>query len=176
MRIVSGVVPGAFRLAGLQVEPSKKARQRLKWFDYYNCRGHNARLTCRHFDISPQTFYRWKRRYNPRHLESLEDHSHRPKHLRQPTYSTELVEAVLRLREEYPRWGKDKLMVLLHRERFDCSASTVVRIIRRLKERGVLREPIPNHISARKRQRRRPLREEDAFPSEGNTGRWWSRI
>ncbi|MBA7572870.1 hypothetical protein ES708_14657 [subsurface metagenome] len=156
MRIISGVVPGASRLAGLQVELSRKARQRLKWFDYYDSRGRNARLTCRHFDISPQTFYRWKRRYNPRHLESLEDHSHRPKHLRQPTYSTELVEAVLRLREQYPRWGKDKLRVLLHREGFDCSASTVGRILHKLKKRGVLREPVSNHISARKRQWQRP--------------------
>jgi len=156
MRIISGVVPGASRLARLQVEPSKKARQRLKWLDYYNSRGHNARLTCRHFDISPQTFYRWKRRYNLRHIASLEDRPHRPKHLRQPTYSPELVEAVLRLREEYPRWGKDKLVILLHRDGFNCSASTVGRILHRLKERGVLKEPVPNHISARKRQRQRP--------------------
>jgi len=156
MRIISGVVPGISRLARLQVELSKKARQRLKWFDYYNSRGHNARLTCRHFDISPQTFYRWKRRYNPGQLQSLEDRSHRPTNLRQPTYSTELVEAVLKLREEYPRWGKDKLVILLCREGFNCSASMVGRILHKLKERGVLREPIPNHISARKRQLKRP--------------------
>ena len=156
MRIIRGVVPGVSRLARLQVEPSKKARQRLKWFDYYNSHGHNARLTCRHFDISPQTFYRWKRRYNPRRIGSLEDRSHCPKHLRQPTYSAELVEAVLKLREEYPRWGKDKLVVLLHRERFDCSASMVGRILHKLKERGVLKEPVSNHISARKRRWQRP--------------------
>ena len=156
MKIIRGVVPGVSRLAGLQVELSKKARQRLKWFDYYSSRGHNARLTCRHFDISPQTFYRWKKRYNPKHPASLEERSHRPRHLRQPTYSAELVEAVLKLREEYPRWGKDKLMVLLRGKGFSCSASTVGRIIHRLKERGILREPIPNHVSARKRQRQRP--------------------
>jgi len=68
----------------------------------------------------------------------------------------ELVEAVLRLREGYPRWGKDKLVVLLHHDSFDCSASTVGRILHRLKERGVLIEPLPNHISARKRQWQRP--------------------
>jgi len=156
MRIISGVIPGVSRLARLQVELSKKARQRLKWFDYYNSHGQNARLTCRHFDISPQTFYRWKRRYNPRHPASLEERTHRPKHLRQPTYSTELVEAVLRLREKYPRWGKDKLVVLLHREGFDCSASTVGRILYKLKKRGVLKEPVSNHISARKRRWQRP--------------------
>jgi len=155
MRIISGTVSGISRLPRVGVELSKKARQRLKWFDYYDSRGRNARLTCRHFDISPQTFYRWKRRYNHRVPSSLEDRSHRPCHLRQPTYSVELVEAVLRLREEYPRWGKDKLAVLLEQKGVSCSASTVGRIIRRLKERGVLKEPMPNHISARKRQRQR---------------------
>ena len=156
MRIISGTIRGTSCLARLQVELSKKARQRLKWFDYYNSRGCNARLTCRHFDISPQTFYRWKRRYNPRHIDSLEDRSHRPRHLRQPTYSTEMVERILKLRETYPRWGKDKLVVLLHRQGFDCSASMVGRVLHKLKERGILKEPIPNHISARKRQLKRP--------------------
>ena len=156
MEIASGVVSGVSRLARLEFELSRRARQRLKWFDYYKSRGYNARLTCRYFGISPQTFYRWKRRYNPRHLASLEDHSHRPRHLRQPAYSTELVEAVLRLREGYPRWGKDKLVILLREKGVSCSASTVGRIIRKLKERGVLKEPVPNHISARKRQRQRP--------------------
>jgi len=64
MSVTGTILPGASRLARLQVELSKKARQRLKWFDYYNSRGHNARLTCRYYGISPQTFYRWKRHYN----------------------------------------------------------------------------------------------------------------
>ncbi len=106
--------------------------------------------------ISPQAFYRWKRRYDPKHIESLEDLTHRPEHLRQPGYSLELVEAVLRLREEYPRWGKDKLVILLRREGFTSSASTVGRILKKLKERGVLKDPLPNHISARRSQRQRP--------------------
>ena len=72
------------------------------------------------------------------------------------TYSTELVEAVLKLREQYPRWGKDKLVILLHHEGFDCSASMVGRILHKLKERGVLKEPVPNNISARKRRWQRP--------------------
>jgi len=97
-----------------------------------------------------------KERHNPRHLESLENRSHRLWHVRQPTYSAELVNAVLRLREEYPRWGKDKLVILLRREGFNCSISTVGKILHRLKERGVLQEPVSNHISARKRQWQRP--------------------
>ena len=124
--------------------------------DYYNCHGHNARLTCRYFGISPQTFYRWKRRYNPQRLESLEERSRRPHRLRQPTASPRLVEAVLRLREKYPRWGKDKLVVLLREEGLSVSTSMVGRILRRLKERGVLLEPPRLAVSARRRPRPRP--------------------
>ena len=58
MKIISGAVPGVSRLVRLQAGLSKKARQRLKWFDYYKSRGYNARLTRRYFGISPQTFYR----------------------------------------------------------------------------------------------------------------------
>ena len=69
------------------------ARQRVKWMDYYEAHGRNAALTCRYpsaplrtcFGISRQTFYRWKRLYNPYHLSSVEERSHRPKRLRQPT-------------------------------------------------------------------------------------------
>ncbi|MFC1979836.1 helix-turn-helix domain-containing protein [Chloroflexota bacterium] len=82
MRITSGVISGVSHLARLEVELSRKARQRLKCFDYYNSRGRNARLTCRYFGISPQSFYRWKRRYNPGYPASLEDRSHRPRQLR----------------------------------------------------------------------------------------------
>jgi transposase InsO family protein len=155
MRIATPILKGVlgFKLAP---ELSREAAKRLKWFEHYESRNRNARLTCRHFDISPQTFYRWKRRYDPRHLETLEDHSHRPKHVRQPTYSVELVEAVVRLREKYPRWGKDKLVIFLRKEGYQVSASTVGRILRYAKGRGILKEPIPNYVSARKRLRKRP--------------------
>src|SRR3989338_857375 len=67
---------------------SRAAKQRLQVLDWYRVHGENARLTCRHFGISPDTFYRWKRRYNPKALTTLESRSHRPHHLRQPTWST----------------------------------------------------------------------------------------
>lgn len=135
---------------------SREASKRLKWFDYYQSHGNNARLTCRHFDISPQTFYRWKKRYGPRHPQTLESHSCRPKRVRQPTYSADLVIAVQELREEHPRWGKDKLRVLLEYRGYRVSASTVGRILCRLKRRGVLKEPAANYILVKKRQRKRP--------------------
>jgi putative transposase len=155
MSVYGSIVPGARRLAKLSVELSKEARRRLKWFDYYHKHDCNGRLTCRHFDISPQTFYRWKRRYDPHNLVSLENRSCCPKRVRRPTWSPELVEAVLKLREQYPRWGKDKLVILVREQGFATSTSTVGRILRRLKDRGALREPLRRAMSASKRRQER---------------------
>jgi len=86
----------------------------------------------------------------------LEDRSHRPKHVRQPTAPPDVVEAVVKLREEYPCWGKDKIAVLLREQGFRASTSMVGRIIRCLKDRDLLKEPLRNHASARKRVLKRP--------------------
>ena len=43
----------------------------------------------------PKPFIVRKSDMTPRRIESLEDLSRRPRHLRQPTYSVELVEAVV---------------------------------------------------------------------------------
>jgi putative transposase len=156
MRIISGTAHGALRLAGRGRDLSAQARRRLKWMDHYESHGHNARLTCRYFGISPQTFYRWRRRYDAGNLRTLEDRSCRPRRLRQPTWSPELAQAVQSLREHYPCWGKDKLVVLLGREGWSVSTSMVGRILRRLRERGVLQEPPRQRVSTRKRPWLRP--------------------
>jgi putative transposase len=156
MKIISALVPGSLAIGKRIGDISPDACKRLKWFDYYYSHHCNARLTCRHFDISPQTFYRWLKRYDPQNLKTLESRSQRPKRVRQPTYSMELVNAVLRLREAYPRWGKNKLMILLQRENIRVSASMVGRILKYLKTRGILRETVINPISVRKRIRVRP--------------------
>jgi putative transposase len=156
MRIISGTAPGAARLAGRGQELSAQARRRLKWMDYYEGHGHNARLTCRHFDVSPQTFYRWRRRYDPHNLSTLEDRCRRPRRLRQPTWSPELAQAVQVLREQYPRWGKDKLAPLLRKAGWQVSNSMVGRIMRRLREQGRLVEAPRASVSMRRRSYPRP--------------------
>jgi putative transposase len=156
MKIVSGVIPGAGRLKKCTADVSREARKRAKWFDYYEGNDRNARKTCRHFGISPDTFYHWKKRYDPKDLRTLEDQSHCPHHVRRPTWSPKMSEAVMQLREEYPRWGKEKLAVLLQRKGMHISVSMVGRILKHLKDRGILKESLPNFISARKRQSKRP--------------------
>ena len=140
MQIRKGKPPGSGRLAGTGVELSREARVRLAWMDFYR-RGRNVARTCRHFGISRQTFYRWQRRYDPYDLTTLEGRSHCPRRRRQPTWSFPLEEKVLTLRLQFPRWGKDKLAVLLRRQQLPVSTSMVGRILTQLKRQGRLVEP-----------------------------------
>lgn len=141
MRIFSARPPQTRGLARAAPELSRAARARLQGMDFYFQRGRNAALSSRRFGISRQTFYRWKRRYDPDHLLSLEDRSHRPHRCRQPTWTPPLAQRVLRLRYQYPRWGKDKLVVLLRREGLRLSTSMVGRLLTYLKKHGRLHEP-----------------------------------
>jgi transposase InsO family protein len=131
----------ARQLARLGKSLSRAARTRLQWMLFYFFNGRNAALTCRHFGISRQTFYRWWRRFDRHDLATLEERSHRPHHIRQPTWTPTLAERVLALRKQYPCWGKDKIVVLLARKKLPVSVSMVGRILSILKRRGVLHEP-----------------------------------
>ena len=68
MQIREGRLPRSGQLKRVGVELSRAARVRLTWMDYYRTI-ENVALTCRHFGISRQTFYRWQRRYNPLDLD-----------------------------------------------------------------------------------------------------------
>jgi len=143
MHLIYRAPPGAARLAEIPVGLSAAARQRLRWFDYWASHDHNVALTRRHFGIS------WRARYNPRHLRSLEARSRRPRRVRQPATSPAL-------RRQYPRWGKDKLVGLLHRQGWSVSAATVGRILARAKRRGLLREPGRSSVVVRRARPPRP--------------------
>ena len=151
-------LPEARQLARLGKRLSRAARTRLQWMLFYHFNGRNARRTCRHFGISRQTFYRWKRRFHRHDLTTLEEHSHRPHKVRKSTWTAEIAERVLSLRKQYPRWGKDKLVVLLRRERCSVSTSMVGRILADLKRRGALHEPPRPAVlrQARRKLRNRP--------------------
>src|SRR6202022_2754069 len=64
MQIREGRPPRSGQLKRVGVELGRAAKVRLMWMDYYRAT-ENVALTCRHFGISRQTFYRWQRRYDP---------------------------------------------------------------------------------------------------------------
>ncbi|HVB56240.1 MAG TPA: helix-turn-helix domain-containing protein [Candidatus Acidoferrales bacterium] len=153
MQIRWGKVPKAREFSRFGRELSRPAQLRLQWMSHYLQHGRNATFTCRHFGISRQTFYRWWRRYDPHDLSTLEDHSHRPHRRRQPAWNAAQAQAVLGLRREYPRWCKDKLVVLPCRKGLRLSTSMVGRILGDLKRRGVLIEA-PAAAAARKQRKK----------------------
>jgi len=135
---------------------SRTARRRLAMIDWHRVHGGNVSLTARHFGVGRTTVYRWLARYDRFHLETLEDHGCAPRRRRRPTWTIEQVRAVKTIRERYPRWGKDKLRILLRRAGMLLSTSMVGRILARLRRSGELHEPRGRGISARKRAWRRP--------------------
>lgn len=148
-------VRGTTALSRMSPELSPRAKQRLRWIEHYRAHG-NKSLTCRYFGISRPTLDRALERYRPERLASLENRPSRPRRTRQPTWTAELVDAVRRERERYPRWGKEKIAVMLHRQGWSVSTSMVGRILADLTRRNVLKLPLRLSLSKRRRAAPRP--------------------
>jgi len=159
MRVVSLPSPFYHIWRHLPLVLTPKVQERLRWLSCWQAlrkQGLSSTEASYTLNLPRSTLYRWQKRLNEGGPPGLEERSRRPRHRRQPTWSPELAQAVLSLREEYPRWGKDKLVVLLRREGWLVSASMVGRILTRLKARGVLREPPGSRGSLRRRWWPRP--------------------
>lgn len=138
-------------------ELSRDARRRLAMLDWHRAQGANVSRTARHFGYSRPTVYRWLGRFERDRLETLEDRSSAPRRRRRATWTIEQLGAVREIRLQYPRWGKDKLRVLLRRQGITLSVSMIGRILARLRRSGELREPAARRrMSVRGRRWQRP--------------------
>jgi transposase InsO family protein len=172
MQVYGSILPGAAAVARLlpvqasearrqatearkEVTLSRTGQHRLKVIRWHLAHGENVSLTALHFGHSRTSIQAWLKAYKARGPAGLEDKSHRPRHCRQPTWSAELEQRVLELREQFPRWGKDKLVVLLRKQGLQVSTSMVGRILKHLKDTGQLIEPLPER-RRRKRNFARP--------------------
>ncbi len=128
MNVQETILPQVHRL---RVAPilSPDARRRLRWMDYFEQDGRNVSPTCRHFDISRETFYRWWRRYDPRRVQTLEDDrgTRRPRQVRQPQTPPELETRIGVLRERYSCKGIANWRCLRRREGWTISHATIRR-------------------------------------------------
>jgi transposase InsO family protein len=173
MQTFGSIIPGATMLARLlpegtaragkqrreavqEAKLSREARQRLKVIHWHEEHGRNGTGTAGRFGYSRATIHTWLKRYKARGPAGLEARSHRPHQPRRSTWSQEMELQVLRLREQYPRWGKDKLVVLLRREGRQVSTSMVGRILKRLKDTRQLVEALPEPTRRRKDLKPRP--------------------
>ncbi len=106
----------------------------LQRFERARRDGLTAARAARAVGVSRSSLHRWGKRLEPK--------SRRPHRMRQKTWSSELVQAVERLRQDFPMWGRAKLGPLVRAEGFAVSDSSVGRIIRSLVDRNVV-QPVP---------------------------------
>src|SRR3989304_5883195 len=131
---------------------SPRERDRLRALSLWQ-ETRDVPLACRTFGVSRAHLYRWRRRFDPPDLTSLKERSRR---VRAPRWPLTLITAVHQVRATYPRWGKDKLVILLRAQGQATSASTVGRILTYLKRHGRLVEPQRRALGAARRRPHRP--------------------
>lgn len=91
----------------------------------------NVAKTCRYYGIAPQTFYKWRHRYEAEGADGLRDRSRRP--LSSPSATRlEVVGKIIHLRKNY-HFGPQKIAMYLKRYHdVEISVSGVWRILKRL--------------------------------------------
>jgi len=112
---------------------SAKGRQKLEWLIFYHTVGkRNALSTAVYFSISPKTFHKWKKRFRPDWVLSLEEHARTPIHQRTWQVTSQEEANIIRLRNQYLSYGKVKLK-LLYYQHYQQSISTwkIERVIRK---------------------------------------------
>ena len=112
---------------------SKGALKRLEWFDFYNSHDKNISLTCRHFGISRATFYLWKKRFNPRVLQTLEfdTKTRRPQKLREMTTPLWIQKRIYEIRFLDLEKSKWEIHQELKREGISVCHNVIQKVIRR---------------------------------------------
>lgn len=112
---------------------STEAVKRLTWFDWYYTHGENAEATCRHFSISKSVFYRWKNRFNPRHLQTLEfdTKTRRPKKVREMTTPQWIQKRIYTIRSLDLEKSKYEIQAELKEEGIIVGRNCIQKIINR---------------------------------------------
>lgn len=112
---------------------SKDALKRLVWFDWYYTHQEHAEAACRHFGISKSVFYRWKKRYNPNNLKTLEDNKNtrRPKNLRVMTTPSWILQRIYTIRKQDVEKSKYEIHEELKREGILVAHNVIQKVINR---------------------------------------------
>lgn len=112
---------------------SSDGQKRLWWIDWYVHHKRNAEGTCRHFGISKSVFSRWKGRYTPTNLKSLEDDkkTRRPKNLRTMTTPHWILDRIYEIRKNDPEKSKWEIHEELRREGVAVAHNVIQKVINR---------------------------------------------
>lgn len=112
---------------------SPGAKQRLEWLIFYFSVGKkNALTTASYFGIPSKTFHKWKKRFDPNYIQSLEENSKAPHKRRAWQVTLVEEERIVSLRKKFLKYGKGKLKVLYLQEYGEVvSTWKIERVIRK---------------------------------------------
>ena len=112
---------------------SLAAKQKLEWMIFYHQVAHqNVSFTAQYFGISRKTLHKWLNRFDPTRIQSLEEESRRPDHLRQWEVTHTQEQHIKQLRQQFLQYGKQKLK-LKYQQQYHQVISTwkIERVIRK---------------------------------------------
>ena len=110
---------------------SPQAKVRYKAINLYSSGDYSLEQIGEIFEINRSTFYRWRKKYKPSRVQSLEDRSRRPHQVRSKVVRNHQIEIqVCQVRRKYPYFGKEKIKRILERDcHINISVSSVGRIL-----------------------------------------------
>lgn len=94
------------------IHASEEAKQRERALTIWETlcqQGMNREEASKVVGVSRASLYRWRHGLQLEGWKGLEKRSRRPKRVRKPCWSYELIEGVRSLRMLYPCWGKEKI-------------------------------------------------------------------
>ena len=119
---------------------TEKAKEKVKIISFWKKYGPEA--TKEAYNVGESTLYLWqtKLKANQGQLESLNNESTKPKNFRVSKFKDTVREYIIQERNIHHNLNKDKLSVLILNDlKIKISASTIGRIIKQLKEKGLIK-------------------------------------
>jgi len=85
-------------------------------------KGENFRALCREYEISRTTGYKWKQRFLEKGVSGMSEKSRRPKNSPGGLKEEQTCE-IIRLKNNYPFWGPEKIQAVYRREKGNATPS-----------------------------------------------------
>lgn len=136
---------------------SSGAKERLEWLIFYRTVGkRNAKATANYFSISAKTLHKWKKRFDPTKIYSLEEKSRAPLKRRVWQVTPEQEARIIALRKKHLKYGKKKLKILYCQE-FKEGVSTW-KIERVVRKHQLFPDPVEHTRAIKRKCKSKPKR------------------
>lgn len=138
---------------------------------YHTVGAKNAWDTASYFGIAPKTFHKWRKRFDPHRIQSLEEHSRAPRQRRVWEVTPEEEQRIKTLRSRYMKYGKKKLKILYTQDYHEViSTWKIERVVRK---HHLYPDPVTHDKQVWKHEKRKPKKRIHELLREGFVGTLW---